>query len=67
MWSKTRATRLTTPRLLNLYVDRLIGEFSKTNIGCHLDVVCILNNISYADNMVLLAPSISAMRRLLQI
>ncbi|XP_026741872.1 uncharacterized protein LOC113503928 [Trichoplusia ni] len=57
---------LTSPRLFNLYVNELLEELSSTGIGCHVDGVCI-NNISYADDMVLLSPSISALRRMLRI
>jgi hypothetical protein len=57
---------LSSPRLFNLYMNRLIGELSSTNVGCHVDGVC-LNNLSYADDMVLLSPSINGLRRLLQI
>ncbi|CAH2106699.1 unnamed protein product [Euphydryas editha] len=57
---------LSSPRLFNLYMNHLIDELSNSNIGCHVDGVNI-NNISYADDMVLLSPSISALRRLLSI
>ncbi|XP_045506381.1 uncharacterized protein LOC123702662 [Colias croceus] len=57
---------LTSPMLFSLYVNRLIDELSSTGIGCHIDGVC-MNNISYADDMVLLSPSIGALRRLLKI
>ncbi|XP_075987821.1 uncharacterized protein LOC142984239 [Anticarsia gemmatalis] len=57
---------LSSPRLFNLYVNRLICELSNTNVGCFIDGQCV-NNISYADDMVLLSPSISALRRLLNI
>ncbi|XP_050561669.1 uncharacterized protein LOC126912652 [Spodoptera frugiperda] len=57
---------LSSPRLFNLYVNQLVGELSSTNIGCSIDGVC-MNNISYADDMVLLSPSIAALRKLLRI
>lgn len=57
---------LTSPRLFNLYMNGLIEELSRTGIGCHVDGVCV-NNVSYADDMVLLSPSIKAMRKLLRI
>ncbi|XP_045502143.1 uncharacterized protein LOC123699266 [Colias croceus] len=57
---------LTSPMLFSLYVNRLIDELSSTGTGCHIDGVC-MNNISYADDMVLLSPSIGALRRLLKI
>lgn len=57
---------ITSPRLFNLYINRLIVELSNTRVGCHIDGVCI-NNISYADDMVLLSPSIRALKQLLQL
>lgn len=57
---------LTSPRLFSLYMNKLIVELSRTNIGCHIDGICV-NNISYADDMVLLSPTIGALRRLLLI
>lgn len=57
---------LSSPRLFNLYINQLIGELSSTRVGCHIDDVC-MNNISYADDMVLLSPSIGALRTLVAI
>jgi hypothetical protein len=55
---------LTSPRLFNLYINKLIEGLSSTYIGCHVGGVCF-NSISYADDMVLLSPSIGALRKLL--
>ncbi|XP_046978635.1 uncharacterized protein LOC124544216 [Vanessa cardui] len=44
---------------------QLIDGLSKSSVGCHIDGVCA-NNISYADDMVLLSPSIGAIRQLLK-
>ncbi|XP_045454766.1 uncharacterized protein LOC123664214 [Melitaea cinxia] len=57
---------LTSPLLFNLYINELIGELSSTHTGCYIDNVCV-NNISYADDMVLLGPTVGAIRRLLNI
>lgn len=57
---------LTSPTLFNLYMNRLIAELSGTGVGCHIDGICV-NNISYADDMVLLSPSIGALRKLLRV
>lgn len=54
---------LCSPTLFNLYIDDLIGELSSTRIGCHIDGVCV-NNISYADDMVLLSASVCGLRKL---
>ncbi|CAK1585600.1 unnamed protein product [Parnassius mnemosyne] len=45
-------------------MDALIRELSSMRVGCHIGKVCVNNN-SYADDMVLLAPSVSALRALL--
>ncbi|XP_026314329.1 uncharacterized protein LOC113226036 [Hyposmocoma kahamanoa] len=47
-------------------MDGLIEELSNTKVGCHVEGVCV-KNISYADDMVLLSPSIGALKRLLHI
>ncbi|CAK1598235.1 unnamed protein product [Parnassius mnemosyne] len=57
---------LSSPLLFNLYVNQLIERLSSTHVGCHIDDICF-NNISYADDMVLLSPSINALRTLLSI
>ncbi|XP_060804982.1 uncharacterized protein LOC106137462 [Amyelois transitella] len=57
---------LSSPRLFNLYINSLIGELTSTGLGCSIDGTCI-NNISYADDMVLLSPSVGALRRMLSI
>ncbi|XP_063545716.1 uncharacterized protein LOC134753707 [Cydia strobilella] len=56
---------LTSPKLFCLYVDELIAGLSNTYAGCSIDGQMV-NNISYADDMVLLSPSVSALRDLLR-
>ncbi|CAH2104855.1 unnamed protein product [Euphydryas editha] len=56
---------LTSPTLFNLYMDELIVALSRQHLGCHIDDVCV-NNLSYADDMVLLSASICGMRSLIQ-
>jgi hypothetical protein len=57
---------LSSPKLFSLYVDRLIDELNNTMIGCSVDGTFV-NNISYADDMVLLGPSINALNKLLSV
>lgn len=52
--------------MFNLYINDLIGELSSTHTGCYIDNVCV-NNISYADDMVLLGPSVGSIRKLVSI
>ncbi|XP_022823303.1 uncharacterized protein LOC111354194 [Spodoptera litura] len=55
---------LTSPTLFNLYVNGLIDELSNIGVGCSIDGCCI-NSISYADDMVLLSPSVAALRKMI--
>lgn len=44
---------LTSPRLLCLFVNNLIGKLSSMHVRCRIDNITV-NNIIYADDMVLL-------------
>lgn len=57
---------LTSPTLFNLYMDALIVALRSARVGCHVDDVCV-NNLSYADDMVLLSASVCGLRKLMQI
>jgi exonuclease III len=57
---------LTSPTLFNLYMNELIDELSGIRVGCYIDGVSV-NNISYADDMVLLSASVCGLRRLITI
>ncbi|XP_047022632.1 uncharacterized protein LOC124632024 [Helicoverpa zea] len=57
---------LSSPKLFNLYINGLIAELSSMRVGCWIDNVCV-NNLSYADDMVLLGPTAGAVRKLLRV
>ncbi|XP_062531462.1 uncharacterized protein LOC134201160 [Bombyx mori] len=57
---------LTSSKLFNPYVNALIEELSSIHVGCHIDEIC-LNNISYADDMVLLSAWACGLSKLLGI
>ncbi|KAJ2946144.1 hypothetical protein O0L34_g5075 [Tuta absoluta] len=57
---------ISSPTLFNLYVNELIGALSGRHVGCHIDDICF-NNISYADDMVLLSASVGGLRELINI
>ncbi|XP_045772691.1 uncharacterized protein LOC123872451 [Maniola jurtina] len=58
--------RLTSPILFNLYVNELIEELSSARVGCQIGGVSV-NNLSYADDMALLSPSVCGLRSLINI
>lgn len=64
--SGVRQGGLTSPILFNLYVNDLIEELSSTRAGCRIGGEC-LNNLSYADDMVLLSPSVNGLRKLISV
>ena len=57
---------MSSPTLFNLYMNDLIVALSSTRLGCHIDGINV-NNISYADDMVLLSASVCGIRKLLAI
>ncbi|KAL0849238.1 hypothetical protein ABMA28_013570 [Loxostege sticticalis] len=57
---------LTSPKLFNIYMNDLIVELSSMRVGCRIDGVSI-NNISYADDMVLLSPTVGGLREMLKV
>lgn len=57
---------LTSPKLFNVYVNDLIVKLSSTRSGCSVGGVRV-NNLSYADDMVLLSPSARGLRELLAV
>lgn len=57
---------LTSPTLFNVYINDLIVELSSLHAGCYIDGVAF-NNISYADDMALLSPSMAGLLKLLKV
>ncbi|XP_059055935.1 uncharacterized protein LOC131849827 [Achroia grisella] len=57
---------ISSPTLFNVYINSLIAELSSMHAGCYIDGIAV-NNLSYADDMVLLSPSISALRKMLNV
>lgn len=55
---------LSSPKLFNVYVKALIERRRCIRVECHIGAVCF-NNVSYGDDVILLAPSVSAIRRIL--
>ena len=55
-----------SPILFNVYMDDLSIILSGANIGCYINGVCF-NHLGYADDSVIMAPSPSALQRLLEL
>ena len=55
-----------SPLLFNFYVNDLNAQLVESGVGCNIGGT-FFNNLSYADDMVLLCPSVKALRKLLSI
>ena len=53
-----------SPTLFCIYMDELLVKLSQCGVGCYIGT-CFVGALAYADDIVLLAPSPSAMRRML--
>ena len=45
-----------SPFLFTLYIDELSYQLNNSNLGCHINNVCV-NHLFYADDLCLMAPS----------
>ena len=62
----TRQGGILSPVLFNVYIDGLSTILQNVNVGCYMNNVCC-NHLIYADDTVLLAPSVTALQQLLDI
>ncbi len=56
-----------SPRFFNVYIDDLSIALSNSKYGCTFGGCCSVNHLSYADDMVILSPSATALHKLLDI
>ena len=54
-----------SPLLFNVYIDDLLCQLQKLNVGCHVGN-CAVNVIAYADDIVLLSPTRKGLQELVQ-
>ena len=55
-----------SPILFNIYVDVLISELKNSGIGCHISNVFV-GCIMYADDLLILSPSVVGLQYMLDI
>ena len=55
-----------SPLLYNVYTDDLSHHLQATEVGCYVGGSWV-NSLSYADDMVLLAPTVTALQTLLEV
>ena len=55
-----------SPLLYNVYTDDLNHHLQATGVGCYVGGAWV-NSLSYADDMMLLAPTVTALQTLLEI
>jgi len=64
--SSIRQGGVLSPYLFVVYIDSVIMKVAASNVGCHIKWICI-NILIYADDILLLAPSISALKELIHV
>ena len=57
---------LSAPFLLSVYFDDVLYKLQRDGVGCYIDQY-FLRALVYADNIVLVAPTASAMKQMLKI
>ena len=55
-----------SPQFFNIYINDLSDDLNSSNVGCIMNDT-VFNHLSYADDMVLMAPSASALQFLLNL
>ena len=55
-----------SPFFFTLYIDELSYELNNSNLGCHINNVCV-NHLFYADDLCLMAPSSVGLQHLIEI
>ena len=55
-----------SPLLFAIFVDSIVDRVTATGLGCYLNSVCV-SILLYADDIVLSAPSVTALQCLLEV
>ena len=66
MSNGVRQGSILSPTLFNVYIDCLTKDLSNAKVGCFINGKCF-NHLVYADDTVLLAPSPTALQKLINV
>ena len=66
MLAGVRQGGVLSPLLFAIFIDSLIDKVRLTGVGCYISHVCVsIGLFQYADDILLIAPSVSALQILL--
>jgi len=54
-----------SPFLFAIFIDNLVDKVKATGVGCYLLSFCVSIFLYYADDILLIAPSVSALQKML--
>ena len=63
IWYTTRWGIL-SPYFFAIYIDSIVKKVTDSKIGCYIKMIC-MNILLYAGDIILLAPSVTALQELL--
>jgi hypothetical protein len=55
-----------SPMLFGVYIDGLLTKLKSIGIGCHIGQT-FLGSFGYADDLILLCPSLSGLKKMIQV
>ena len=55
-----------SPALFSIFIDSLVDKVVRSGVGCHISCICVAIFL-YADDIVLLSPTVNGLQALLDI
>ena len=56
-----------SPHFFVIFIDDVVTAVQRTNVGCYISSYCVSVLFSYADDIILIAPSVEGLQKLLTV